>query len=159
VASIARFLLLFLHGLTDVLPHVRAFAFSSRLGEITEQFRRKEPERAIEEALFDWGKGTTDYGRALVDFRDLVHQDLDHRSTVIFLGDARGNYFEPRVDVLRQVSARVKQVFWLNPEGRDRWGDGDSDMRRFAACCLRVDVCRNLRDIERFADRLVTAAR
>lgn len=159
VASIARFLLLFLHGLTDALPHVRAFAFSSRLGEITEQFRRQETERAIEEALFDWGKGTTDYGRALIDFRDLVHQDLDHRSTVIFLGDARGNYFEPRVDVLKQISARVKQVFWLNPESRDRWDDGDSDMRRFAACCLRVDVCRNLRDIERFADRLLTAAR
>ena len=159
VASIARFLLLFLHGLTEVLPQVRAFAFSNRCGEITEQFRAHSVERAVEEAMFDWGKGATDYGRALTDFRDLVHQELDHRSTLIFLGDARGNYFDPRVDVLRHLSQRVKQVFWLNPESRDRWEEGDSDMRRYAAYCLRVDVCRGLKDIERFADRLLTATR
>ncbi len=159
VASLARFLLLFLHGLTEVLPQVRAFAFSNRCGEITGQFRAQAVERAVEEAMFDWGKGATDYGRALVDFRDLVHQDLDHRSTLIFLGDARGNHFDPRVDVLRHLSQRVKQVFWLNPEDRDRWGEGDSDMNRYAAHCLRVDVCRGLKDIERFADRLLTATR
>ena len=136
VASIARFLLLFLHGLTDVLPQVRAFAFSNRLGEITEQFRSKSVERAVEEAMFDWGKGVSDYGASLVDFRDLVHQELDHRSTLIFLGDARGNYFDPRLDVFKHLSQRVKQVFWLNPETRDRWDDGDSDMRRYAAHCL-----------------------
>ncbi len=159
VAAVSRFLLLFLHGITDVLPQVRAFAFSSRLGEITSEFRRKDVDVAIEEALFDWGKGTTDYGRALVDFRELAHQDLDHRSTVIVLGDARGNYFEPRLDIFKEMSARVKQVFWLNPETRDRWDDGDSDMRRFAAHCLRVEVCRDLGDIERFADRLINATR
>jgi hypothetical protein len=159
VASVARFLLLFLHGLTEVLPQVRAFAFSNRLGEITTRFRSQGIERAVEEALFDWGKGATDYGAALVDFRDLVHQELDHRSTVIFLGDARGNYFDPRVDVLRHLSQRAKQVFWLNPETRDRWDDGDSDMRRYAPYCLRVDVCRGLKDIERFADRLLLATR
>lgn len=159
VASIARFLLLFLHGLTEVLPQIRAFAFSNRCGEITEQFRAHGVERAVEEAMFDWGKGSTDYGRALVDFRDLVHQDLDHRSTLIFLGDARGNHFYPQVEVLKHLSQRVKQVFWLNPETRDNWGEGDSDMRRYAAHCLRVDVCRGLKDIERFADRLLSATR
>jgi uncharacterized protein with von Willebrand factor type A (vWA) domain len=159
VASIARFLLLFLHGLTGVLPQVRAFAFSNRLGEITEQFRSQSVERAVEEAMFDWGKGISDYGASLVDFRDLVHQELDHRSTLIFLGDARGNYFDPRLDVFKHLSRRVKQVFWLNPETRDRWDDGDSDMRRYAAHCLRVDVCRGLKDIERFADRLLSATR
>jgi hypothetical protein len=50
-------------------------------------------------------------------------------------------------------------VFWLNPETRDRWDEGDSDMRRYAAHCLRVDLCRGLKDIERFADRLLTATR
>lgn len=157
VASIARFLLLFLHGLIEVLPQVRAFAFSNRCGEITEQFRAKSVAQAVEEAMFEWGKGTTDYGSALVDFRDLVHQELDHRSTLIVLGDARGNDFDPRMEVFRHLSQRVKQVFWLNPETRDRWGEGDSDMRRYASHCLRVDVCRGLQDIERFADRLLNA--
>ena len=112
-----------------------------------------------EEAMFDWGKGGSDYGASLLDFRNLVHQELNHRSTLIVLGDARGNYFDPQIDVFKHLSQRVKQVFWLNPETRDRWDEGDSDMRRYAAHCLRVDLCRGLKDIERFADRLLTATR
>jgi uncharacterized protein len=156
VSRIARFLLMFLYDLADVLPSLRTFAFSNRLGEISDLFQRLDPAQAVEEALFSWGKGTTDYGQALFDFRELVGRDLDHRSTVIFLGDARGNYYEPRVDVLREIAQRVKQVFWLNPEPPDRWGDGDSLMGLYATHCLRVDTCTRLQDIERFADRLLT---
>lgn len=156
VSRIARFLLMFLYDLAEALPDLRTFAFSNRLGEISELFQRFDPPRAVEEALFAWGKGTTDYGQALFDFRELVGRDLDHRSTVIFLGDARGNYYEPRVDVMRAISQRVKQVFWLSPETPDRWGDGDSLMGRYAPYCLRVDTCTRLQDIERFADRLLT---
>jgi hypothetical protein len=159
VSRIARFLLMFLYDLADALPTVRTFAFSNRCGEISELFRRQDPARAVEEALFSWGKGTTDYGQALFDFREQAGRDLDHRSIVIFLGDARGNYYEPRVDVMRAISQRVKQVFWLNPETPDRWGDGDSLMRHYAPFCLRVDTCTRLQDIERFADRLLTITR
>lgn len=159
VAAIARFLLLFLHGLSEVLPNLRTFAFSNRLGEITELFEKNPCERAIEEALFEWGKGTTDYGRALLDFRALTHQDLDHHSTLIFLGDARGNYFESRGDVFRELAQRAQRVFWLNPETPDRWGQGDSLMRSYAPYCLRVDPCARLSDIERFAERLVEVVR
>ena len=54
VARVARFLLLFLYELTDVLPNLRAFTFSSRLGEVTDIFRSKASEEAIEDALFFW---------------------------------------------------------------------------------------------------------
>jgi uncharacterized protein len=158
VSRIARFLLMFLYDLADVLPSLRTFAFSNRLGEISDLFQRLDPAQAIEEALFSWGKGTTDYGQALFDFRELAGRDLDHRSTVIFLGDARGNYYEPRIDVMRAIAQRAKQVFWLNPETPDRWGDGDSLMRHYAPHCLRVDTCTRLQDIERFADHLLTVS-
>jgi uncharacterized protein with von Willebrand factor type A (vWA) domain len=159
VSRTARFLLTLLHELREALPETRLFAFSSGLGEITELFRRHEAARAVEEAILAWGRGTTDYGRALLDLRELVHDDLDHRSTLIFLGDARGNYYDARVDVLRGLAQRVRQVFWLNPESRERWGEGDSLIRRYAPYCLRVDSCARLADIERFADRLLTASR
>lgn len=159
VSRIARFLLAFLYDLADVLPTLRTFAFSNRCGEISDLFRRHDPARAVEEALFSWGKGTTDYGQSLFDFRELAGRDLDHHSIVIFLGDSRGNYYEPRVDVMRAISQRARQVFWLNPETPDRWGDGDSLMRHYAPFCLRVDTCTRLRDIERFADRLLTITR
>ena len=159
VSRIARFLLMFLYDLAEALPALRTFAFSNRCGEISELFRRHDPARAVEEALFSWGKGTTDYGQALFDFREQAGRDLDHHSIVIFLGDARGNYYEPRIDVMRAIAQRVKQVFWLNPETQDRWGDGDSLMRHYAPFCLRVDTCTRLQDIERFAGRLLTITR
>ena len=159
VARVARFLLLFLYELTDVLPSIRAFAFSSRLGEITDVMRAKPSEAAIEEALFSWGKGNTDYARAFMDFRELCGMDLNPRSTLIVLGDGRNNYYDPRPDVFRDLSRRAKQTYWLNPETRDQWREGDSEMRRYAPYCFRVETCNKIRDIERFADRLLVAAR
>lgn len=155
VASIARFLLLFLYELVDILPRVRAFAFSSQLGEVTDVFRNKASEAAIEEALFDWGKGNTDYGRAFFDFRQLVGKDLNKRATVIVLGDARSNFYDPGVATLAEISKRVKQVFWLNPEVRSQWRVGDSEMTRFAPFCTEVMLCNQLHHIERFVDRLM----
>ena len=159
VARVARFLLLFLYQLTDVLPSVRAFAFSARLGEITAVMRGRPSEAAIEDALFTWGKGNTDYARAFLDFRDLCATDINPHSTLIVLGDARNNYYDPRPKVFEQLCRRAKQAFWLNPEARDQWREGDSEMRRYAPYCFRVDTCNKLRHIERFADRLLLATR
>ena len=159
VARVARFLLLFLYELTDVLPNIRAFAFSSALGEVTETFEDRASDEAIEEAMFVWGKGNTDYARAFVDFRELCGTELNNRSTLIVLGDGRNNYYDPKVDVFRELAKRVKQVFWLNPETRDQWSEGDSEMRRYAAHCFRVETCSRIAHIERFADQLLTATR
>lgn len=159
VSRVARFLLYLLYELSEVLPQVRTFAFSNRLGEVTERFREKSVDAAIEEALFDWGKGNTDYGRAFLDFRDIAMNDVDHRSTVIILGDARNNYYEPHADRLRDLSRRAKQVLWLNPEPREQWGEGDSEMLRFAPYCFRVSRCNCVADLERFAETLVAVQR
>ena len=157
VARIARFLLLFLFELRDVLPNVRAFAFSSRLGEVSDTFATRPSEEAIEEALFVYGNGATDYSRAFGDFRDLCGRDLDHRSTLIILGDGRNNFYDPRISLFKELTNRCKQVFWLNPESRDQWREGDSEMRRYAPYCTRVALCTKLKDIERFADDLLSA--
>ncbi len=159
VARVARFLLLFLYELTDVLPNVRAFAFSSRLGEVTDTMRQRASDAAIEEVLFAWGKGNTDYDRAFADFHGLCGGNLDSRSILIVLGDARNNYYHPRIEIFEQLARRAKQTFWLNPETRDQWHEGDSEMRRYAPYCFKVETCNKIRDIERFADRLLLATR
>lgn len=159
MASITRFLLLFLYELVDVLPQLRAFAFSSKLGEVTELLRDKPSDTAIEEALFDWGKGNTDYGQALRDFRRSCSKDLNRRTTLVILGDARSNFYEPEVSVLAELSQRVRHVFWLNPETRSQWREGDSEMARYAPHCTDVLLCNQLQHIERFAGKLLTATR
>ena len=157
MAAIARFLLLFLYELVDVLPQVRAFAFSGQLGEVTSVLQSRSTEAAIEETLFDWGKGNTDYGRAIRDFRALCGKDLDRRSTIVVLGDGRSNFYEAELPHFAELSRRVKRVFWLNPEARSQWREGDSEMYRYAPYCNDILLCNQLQHIERFADRLLTS--
>jgi len=156
VARISRFLLLLLYELADLLPNVRTFAFSNRLGEISASFENESVERAIEGALFDWGKGTTDYGHAWLDFRDLALADVDHKSTVIVLGDARNNFFDPHVERFRDIARRASRVIWLNPEPRENWGEGDSEMTRYAPYCFRTWRLGSLADLTRVAESLVS---
>jgi uncharacterized protein with von Willebrand factor type A (vWA) domain len=159
VSRVARFLLLLLYGLTEVLPNIRTFAFSNALGEVTALFKDKPIEEAIETTLFDWGKGNTDYARAFGDFRELAIRDLDNRATVVVLGDARNNYYDSKPERLKEISNRAGQVLWLNPESRDSWGEGDSEMLRYSPHCFEVARCNSLTDLERFADKLIAAQR
>jgi uncharacterized protein with von Willebrand factor type A (vWA) domain len=56
VSAYARFLLLFLYSLGDVLPRVRSFVFSSQLAEVTPLFADNPPEVAVEMAQRQYGR-------------------------------------------------------------------------------------------------------
>ena len=93
VANYARFMLMFLYSLDEVMPKVRSFAFVD-LAEVTELFNRNKIEDAIAKTLRDYSGGSTDYGQALLDFKKLCLDDVDNRTTIIILGDARNNFGE-----------------------------------------------------------------
>jgi uncharacterized protein len=157
VAAHAKFLLLFLHSLGDVMPRLRSFAFANRLGEVTELFRELPPEQAIEQAHWRFG-GSTDYGRSFADFSALALDAINQRMTVLILGDARNNFGDPRAALLRQVSERARHVVWLNPESRYAWGSGDSEMLRYAPYCRLVAPCSNLAQLEGAVDQVLRCA-
>ena len=96
---------------------------------------RQPIERAIPEIMDRVGLGSSNYGRSLATFEAGWLPMLDRRTTVIILGDGRGNRTDPRADVLARIAEHSKQVIWLNPEGRTLWGTGDSDMHRYAPHC------------------------
>ncbi|MDF1721292.1 MAG: VWA domain-containing protein [Minwuia sp.] len=158
VANVSRFLLMFLYSLQEVLPKVRAYAFAGELREVTRLFETRGIEEAVTTVLEDFAHMSTDYGRALLDFRDIALDDVDYKTTVIILGDARTNYGEPRAEIVRTIYDRSKRLIWLNPEGRLQWGTGDSEMPRYAASCHQVEVCNSLRHLERIVDRVLRAA-
>ena len=158
VKNVSRFLLTFLYSLNEVLPRVRAFAFSNDLGEVTEFFDRYGIDEAIEMSLDDYGKGSTDYGRAFNRFKELALSDIDNRSTVLILGDSRNNYFEPGSDALKQISSKARQVIWLNPEPRDKWKEGDAEMKTYLPYCHFAEVCNSLADLERMVSRVLRTA-
>ncbi|WP_417514112.1 VWA domain-containing protein [Minwuia sp.] len=158
VANVARFLLMFLYSLQEVLPKVRAYAFAGELREVTKLFETRPIEEAVASVLEDFAYMPTDYGRSLMDFRDIALDDVDYRSTVIILGDARSNYSEPRTEIIKTLYDRSKRLIWLNPEGRLQWGSGDSEMLKYAPHCHQVEVCNSLRHLERIVDRVLRAA-
>jgi len=155
VANYARFMLMFLYSLEEVMPKVRSFAFSSDLAEVTELFERNGIEDAIAKTLRDYAGGSTDYGQAFSDFRKNCLDEVDNRTTIIILGDARNNYGDPRADILKEMYDRCKRLIWLNPEPRRSWFVGDAEMRRYMAYCHQAEECNSLMHLERIVGNLL----
>ena len=107
--------------------------------------------------------GYTDYGRVWLEFLDKVVDDLDPRSTVIVLGDARTNGREPHARVFAHVAEAAGRMFWMNPEPRLYWNYGDSVMAAYEPFCDGVFECWTTKQLEVFVNALadprsVTAA-
>ncbi len=155
VANYASFMLMFLYSLDEVLPRVRSFAFSSELGEVSELFDANGIDDAIALTMKHFGGGSTDYAQAFTDFRRLCLADIDKRSTVIVLGDARNNNADARGDLLKEIYDRCRRLIWLNPESRSLWNTGDSEMRHLAPYCHQVEECGTLAQLERVVSKLL----
>ena len=158
VATVANFMLMFLYSLNEVMPNVRSFAFSARLGEVTDLFAEGNVEDAMTKTLHEWGQGSTDYGQALNDFADIALNEIDSRTTVIMLGDARSNYGDPGSEIMKKIYDRAKWVMWLNPEEKNTWNYADSVMRKFTPYCHQVQVCNSLSHLERIVSSVLRSA-
>ena len=85
--------------------------------------------------------------------------EVNRATTVIILGDARNNQADPRVELLAEITARSRQVIWLNPESTRLWGTGDSEMLLIKKHCHLVKECNNLKQLERIIDKLLSDRR
>lgn len=152
VSAVARFLLLFLYSLQDVLPRVRSFVFTSNLIEVTDQLASLDIDDALALIIANMANGSTDYGTAMQDLQQNLLKDIDNKTTVIMLGDARNNNGPTQTQVWQQVYRQAKRVLWLNPEAKTRWNTGDSVMQEYAPYCSRVETVNSLRDLSRVLD-------
>lgn len=157
VAAYVRFLLLLLYSLKEVIPDLHAYAFSYRLGDVSDILENNEFDEAMKKILREFGLGSTSYGQALSDFAMNHETVIDRRSTIIVLGDGRSNYGDSRLDLFSGFASRAKQVIWLNPEGPALWGTGDSVIPRYAPYCKQMSHVATLRDLERAIDQILTS--
>lgn len=155
VAAFAQFLLMLLYSLTEVIPDIRSFAFSNRLVEISDDLNTLDVEQVIPKVLKDIGYGSTDYGRAFADLQEQAWDDVDRRTTVIMLGDGRSNYGDPRVDLVKELSGRIKKFVWLNPEADTLWGTGDSEILKFRPFIHVLRRCNTVKDLEIAVDDIL----
>lgn len=158
VASVARFLLQFLYALHDALSGVRTFAFSGKLIETSDFFERHLVDDAVDKVMNAVGYMPTDYGQSLSDFREGWLDAIDKRTTIIFLGDARSNYTDPRADIMKEIYERSKRVIFLNPEPPPLWGTGDSETRRYRPYTHVMKECSTLNHLERLVEDLLESA-
>ena len=155
VASHAGLLLGIVSGLSEILPKTRCFAFSNKLGEVTDLFKQMPWEQAQEQAIKTWGWGSTDYGQALDDFWQQAGGSLKSDSVVIVLGDARNNNGASHVNVLERVAHNCKHVYWLNPEPRSSWNTGDSIVDTYKPHTSHMDTACTLTDLAEFCEYLL----
>ena len=158
VAQVARFLLMFLYALTDTLAGIRSYAFSSKLMDVSAILDEEEIDEAISKILNDVGFGSTNYGRSLEIFCDTALKHVDRHTTIIMLGDGRGNRNPPRADLMKSLFDRSARVIWLNPEPTPLWGTGDSDIFKYMPYCHLVTTCNTVASLEKVVDDILRAA-
>jgi len=152
VAAAAQFLLTFLYSLNDVVDHLDAYAFSGRLIPVNDILDDNGVEGAILKVLQTIGFQQTDYGKALEDFVENHIDKVDRHTTVIFLGDGRSNFADPRLDLMHLIQQRARAVIWLNPEPESYWGQGDSVMYRYERFTHVAKQCNTLGQLERIIE-------
>ncbi|MEJ2861237.1 VWA domain-containing protein [Actinomycetospora flava] len=147
VRATARFTLHLVHGLQDMFGQVRSFAFVSDLMEVTDLFADHTVEDAL--GLIFGGDlidvdANSDYGTAFGTFLEDHGSAVNRRSTVIVLGDGRGNGNDPNMEAFAEITRRARETIWLTPEPRYSWGLGACDLPQYAEFVDRIRVVRDL---------------
>jgi uncharacterized protein len=159
VAAFARFTLMLVYAIQNQFSKVRSFVFIDGIDEVTDYFKTTEDiteaiHRINTEADVVWVDGHSDYGHAFEVFWERYGKDVGPKTTVLFLGDARNNYHASQAWVIKEVAAKARHVYWLNPEPRSYWDTGDSIVSDYGVHTDGVYECRNLRQLESFVEKL-----
>ena len=159
VAAAVRFFLLLAYSLNKAVIKIRSFIFCSNIVEASSVFDDYPVQEAVARLQTGTGLdivlGSTDYGRAFLDFRRNWLDAVTRKTSVIIIGDARNNYGDPQTATLSLIRKRSKRVIWLNPESRSFWGTGDSEMKKYLPYCNIARECNSLSQLERAIDSLL----
>jgi uncharacterized protein with von Willebrand factor type A (vWA) domain len=155
--AVAEFMLRLVYELQDQVAKARSFAFNSDMKEISVTLSGNRAAEAVTAVLYNIPPGyyATDLGRSLDTFSQNWLDSVNGRTSVVIVGDGRNNYNSPRIDLIKDLRRRAKQLIWLNPEHRRQWGTGDSDMWEYAPNCDAVYVVRNLAQLSAAVDKLM----
>ena len=159
VAAFARFTLMFVYAIQNQFSKVRSFVFIDGIDEVTKFFKSTEDigeaiNRVNTEADVVWVDGHSDYGHAFEVFFERYGKDINSKTTILLLGDARNNYHAAQSWVVKEMRKRARHVYWLNPEPKSYWNTGDSIVGEYGAHTDGVFECRNLRQLEGFVENL-----
>jgi uncharacterized protein with von Willebrand factor type A (vWA) domain len=151
VRTTARFTLDVVHGLQGMVSQVRSWAFVAQITETTDLFADHPSQDALELVM---GGGIdvdadSDYGAVFGGFLEEYGSAVNRRTTVLVLGDGRGNGHDPNLAAFAEITRRARETVWLTPEPTYSWQLGRCDLPLYAELCSRVQVVRDLAGLER----------
>lgn len=182
VWSSARFMLNVLYALQECFARVKSFIFIAEVVEVTDYFQNggigyenalnpfnrdvrvnefnstNRVNQAVETILNSNIINTsehTDYGAAFSSFKKQHLNILNHKTTVIIMGDARSNYLNPQAHILGEIREKCRRIIWLTPEPHNTWTSGDSEIFAYKPHCHEIRTCMNLNHLTQFVQELV----
>jgi hypothetical protein len=161
VASFARFTLQFVYAMQSEFSKVRSWVFIDGVDEVTRFFDESDElvaaiNRVNTEADVVWVDGHSDYGHAFEVWHERHIREVTRKTSIILLGDARNNYHAAQAWTLAEMRKRARRLFWLDPEPRGYWDTGDSIISEYAPYCDGVYEVRNLRQLHKFVEDVVS---
>lgn len=158
--AFARFTLELTYALVTQFQQVRTFVFIDTVDEVTDLLKDSGDlgtalaaiDTQADVVAYD---GQSWYGQSFERFWKMAGSDLAPRSTVLVVGDARNNFRSTGHEHLQRVRDQVRRVYWLNPEPREHWDSGDSEMQTFVPACHGVYEVRNLTQLATFVEQVL----
>ena len=152
-----EFLLTLVYELSDQVRRTHSFIFIHDLVDVSTTLAELPPREAVARIMAENPPGyySTDLGNSLGSFQKEHMHLIDSRSTVIFFGDGRNNYNDPRLDIAQEMQRKGRRLIWFCPEPRRQWGSGDSDMWEYNMYADRVFLVNNLRQLADAVDRIL----
>ncbi|MBH23682.1 MAG: hypothetical protein CMH57_04275 [Myxococcales bacterium] len=157
VRAMAQATLAMIHALAGLWDHIRVFAFTDDVEEISERFAHHDPEevlRWVMEAPLFSAPRPSNYGRAFRRFEQRYGRLLGSRTTLMVLGDARNNGHLTEHHLVEGWQRRARRVLWLNPEPATAWDTGDSEASAYRPFCTEFRACTTLGQLEEFVAQL-----
>ncbi|AET69622.1 protein containing von Willebrand factor type A (vWA) domain [Desulfosporosinus orientis DSM 765] len=158
VRRFSYFMLMFIYTIQKRFANIRSFIFVDILLEVTDFFKEQEWDKALNSLNTLKGfnlTGYSHYGNVLHQFYDANHTLLNHKTTVLILGDAKNNRNKTDgSEVLAQVKESARALYWLNPMNEDLWYSGDCVMEKYIKDCTAAYHCSNLQQLEQFVEKV-----
>jgi uncharacterized protein with von Willebrand factor type A (vWA) domain len=153
---VAEFMLRMVYEMQDQISKARSFAFIGDIHDISMTFEENRPQEAVDIVLNNLPPGyyNTDLGNSLNTFCKDFLDAVDRRTTLIFVGDARNNFNDPRTDLVQMLKLRCRKVIWFNPESPYQYGQGDSDMLAYIPLSNSVHQVATLKQLADAIDEL-----
>ncbi|EGD56708.1 MadC family VWA domain-containing protein [Gordonia neofelifaecis] len=146
VRPVAGFILRLAQTLHRFGDRCEVIAFVDRPVLVTSALRTVGADGALTAVLAADGldlAATSDYGRMWSETMDRFGDLITRRTSLLIVGDARSNAFDPRVEVFEELTRRAHRTAWLTPEPSRYWSQTGCALSEYADSCDGVVVARD----------------